>query len=190
MRVSFAYLCAFLCALLITNVVTADEPKAPKEKKQGEETTLEPHKCGDIERLHVFGSFYLAGQPNADDLKLLKDSGIKSVINLRQQDELDWDEAARVKELGMRYHHLPFRSPDSLTDAVFNSARKLLNDKKNQPVVLHCGSANRVGAIWLVYRVLDNGTEYDAALAEAKTVGLRLPAYEEIAKDYIERMKK
>jgi hypothetical protein len=38
--------------------------------------------------------------------------------------------------------------------------------------------------------VLDGGLAYEAALAEAKTVGLKLPAYEEKARDYIERMQK
>jgi protein tyrosine phosphatase (PTP) superfamily phosphohydrolase (DUF442 family) len=59
-----------------------------------------------------------------------------------------------------------------------------------RPLLFHCASANRVGALWLPYRVLDNGITYDAALAEAKQVGLRAPGMETKAKDYIERHKK
>jgi hypothetical protein len=44
-----------------------------------------------------------------------------------------------------------------------------------------------VGAVWLAHRVLDGGLSYDDALKEAKTVGLKTPAFEEKVKDYIRR---
>jgi hypothetical protein len=37
-----------------------------------------------------------------------------------------------------------------------------------RPLLLHCASANRVGAVWLAHRVLDGGLSYDAALREAE----------------------
>ena len=90
----------------------------------------------------------------------------------------------------MNYVHLPFRSPDSLTDEVFDRVRKILGDPERKPVFVHCGSANRVGAVWLVHRVLDDKVPLDRALKEAKKVGLRAPAYVDKAKDYIARHKK
>ena len=30
-------------------------------------------------------------------------------------------------------------------------------DKSNQPVFIHCGSANRVGGMWMIKRVLQDG---------------------------------
>jgi protein tyrosine phosphatase (PTP) superfamily phosphohydrolase (DUF442 family) len=69
---------------------------------------------------------------------------------------------------------------------VFVEARKQLKAAE-RPILLHCGSANRVGAVWLPYRVLDAGLAWDAALAEAKTIGLRTPALEAKAMDYVQR---
>lgn len=151
---------------------------------------LEPYECGTVERLHTLGGVFLASQPAADDFRQAKEGGIKTVINLRHEDETDWDEPALINELGMEYHNIPFKAPDELTDEVFDKARKILNDKEKRPVLMHCSSANRVGAIWLAHRVLDGGLPYDEALNEAKTVGLKLPAYEEKAKDYISRKRK
>lgn len=82
------------------------------------------------------------------------------------------------------------RHLEKLTDKVFDETRKLLNDKAKRPLILHCASANRVGAVWLAHRVLDGGLKYEEALSELKTVGLKLPAFEQKAKDYIERKKK
>ena len=160
----------------------APEPSAIENK-------LLPAKCGNTKNVHRFGAVYLAGQPQADDFSIAREAGIKTIINLRQRKELDWDEAAAVKKAGLNYYHIPFHNAKTLTDEVFTKTRKLLSDKKKQPLMLHCGSANRVGAIWLVHRVLDDGIDVDVAVVEAKKVGLRVPSYLEKAKDYIARTK-
>jgi len=67
---------------------------------------------------------------------------------------------------------------------------KLTDDAKNRPVFIHCGSANRVGGFFLIRRVLRDGMTFDAAKAEATKIGLRAPALEEFAKQYIDKHKK
>ncbi len=167
-----------------TNDETNDEPQPSTAKAK-----LVRAKCGSTKNVHRFGNIYLAGQPQTEDLHVAREAGIKTIINLRQRKELDWDEAAAVKNAGLNYHHIPFHDAKTLTDDVFSKTRKLLGDKKKQPLMLHCGSANRVGAIWLVHRVLDDGIDVDVAVVEAKQVGLRVPSYLEKAKDYIARTK-
>jgi hypothetical protein len=51
--------------------------------------------------------------------------------------------------------------------------------------LIHCASANRVGAFWMIYRVLEQGWSEDKALAEAERIGLRSPALKQFAHDYI-----
>jgi uncharacterized protein (TIGR01244 family) len=112
---------------------------------------------------------------------------VKTVIDLRKAGELkEFDEPKLIGELGLQYRNIPFGSPDELTDAVFDEARAALN-KAERPILLHCHSANRVGAIWLAWRALEGGLPYEEALTEAQTVGLKAPALEAKAKDYIER---
>jgi len=153
-------------------------------------TPAPPPRASDLtetRNLHVAGPYYLAGQPTAAELETFKQAGVKSVINLRQPDEFDdFDEPGRVTSMGMHYYAVPFGSPDTLTDAVFDRGRQLLRDAE-QPVLLHCASANRVGAIWLAKRALDDGVDIEQAAAEAKTVGMRTEAYEKLARDYIQR---
>ena len=151
---------------------------------------LAPATCGKIARVHLLADVYLAGQPTAEDLAQAKKDGIKTVINLRPEAELKtFDERQAAEAAGLAYVHIPFAGADEATDAVFDEARKQLKAAK-RPILLHCGTANRVGAVWLPHRVLDGGLTWDAALAEAKTIGLRTPALEAKAKDYIERHKK
>jgi uncharacterized protein (TIGR01244 family) len=163
------------------------------EPMQKTETTaemkLQTASLGNTPNVHKFEDFYFAGQPSEADLKEAQKIGIRTVINLRMPQELSYDEEEAVKALGMSYHNLAIGSPDMMTDELFGEIRDILNRSENQPVLLHCGSANRVGAMWLAYRVLESGLSLEDATAEAKTVGLRNPAMEAKAREYIEHQK-
>ena len=163
---------------------TTSPPQAatPQEQK----TVLKKLAIGDIHPLHVWGNIYLAGQPTPDDLTRLKKLGIKTIINLRRTQELSWDEAALVKRLGMRYVHAPFQAPQELKPEVFDKVRQVLRDRRQRPVMLHCASSNRVGAIWYAYRVLDGQLLPNQAIKEAQIVGLRTPEYLLKAQAYVE----
>jgi uncharacterized protein (TIGR01244 family) len=171
------------CSRAADSSVEASEHVAVTTEK------LEPYACGEIARLHTLGGVFLASQPAADDLRQAEKGGVRTVINLRRADErVGFDEGKLVKSLGLEYVHYPFNGADEMTDDVIDHLRELL-DTVERPILLHCGSANRVGAVWLPYRVLDGGLTYEAALTEAKTVGLMSPAYEERARDYIASRK-
>lgn len=148
-------------------------------------STVEPTSCGDVKNMHRVGDLYLAGAPTPADYPLLKDLGIKTVLSIRHDDETpDLDDAALVEAQGMAYIHLPWSGAGQLTGEKLDAMRKVLREAE-RPMLFHCGSANRVGAGWLAYRVLDEGVEIETAVAEAKTFGLRTAAYETITLDYI-----
>jgi uncharacterized protein (TIGR01244 family) len=125
-------------------------------------------------------------------LEGLKTDGFKSVINLRMASESGAnvpENEAKAKALGLNYFHLPLSgaSPDP---AVVDRFLGVIADKANQPVFIHCASANRVGAVWLVKRVMQDGWPVDKATTEAKAIGLSAPGLEKFALDYIAAHKK
>ena len=61
----------------------------------------------------------------------------------------------------------------------------MVSDPTNQPVYIHCGSANRVGGLWMVKRVLGDDWEIERAQTEAEAIGLRSPAILEFVTLYI-----
>ncbi len=175
----FRLFAALVAGLIAAPVLLAKDPAQPR---------LEPASLGSTAIVHRFGSIWLASQPGKEDLALARDLGIRTVVNLRKATELDWDEEAAVRALGLAYASYAFHSPEELTDAIFDAVRRELAAGR-QPLLLHCGTANRVGAIWLAHRVLDDGLTYEAALREAEEVGLKNPAHRDRARDYIERQK-
>jgi protein tyrosine phosphatase (PTP) superfamily phosphohydrolase (DUF442 family) len=137
-------------------------------------------------RLHAFDGILLASRVSPDDLQLAAESGAHTVLNMCHPGEIPFDEGAMVESLGMRYVDLAWNGPDELTDDLVRRARTWFRDAE-RPLLVHCASSNRVGALWLAWRVVDQGIEVDAALVEAEAVGLRTPAYKQIILDYIDR---
>ena len=64
---------------------------------------------------------------------------------------------------------------------------KITDDPENRPAFIHCTAAIRVGAFWMIRRVLRDGWKVEDAEAEAVKVGLReSPHWIEFARKYIE----
>ncbi len=87
----------------------------------------------------------------------------------------------------MEYVVLPVGG--EVPDASFDAVRALLDDSARRPVLVHCASANRVGALLLPVLMLDRGMERDEALETAMQVGLRSEALARQALDYVERRR-
>lgn len=143
---------------------------------------------GEALNTHSFGTILTAGQLSRADLEYAQGQQVRTIVTLRTEGELEWNERDVVTDLGMTFVEIPFRAPDTLTDDIFERGRLVLENAE-QPLIMHCGSANRVGAIWLAWRVLDGGLSVEEAQLEAKAVGLKTPEYEARALDYITRMQ-
>ncbi len=164
----------------------------PKRAGQRDKNAkLEKSSLGTVARVHRVGHVLLSGQPSQDDLRQLAREGFKTVITLRTPPENIWDEKPVVESAGMRFVELPVGSPEDLTDALFDTAREYLRAAApGNGVCMHCASANRVGAVWLVHRVLDGKMTLKQARAEAAQVGLKSAVLEKKSLDYIARKQR
>src|SRR6266436_1627482 len=118
-----------------------------------------------------------AGATTPAALAGIKSMGYNSVINLRTPGEAGAEldaEAAAAKAAGINYVHLPFnaQAPDP---ALVDNFLKAINDKANQPAFIHCASANRAAALWMVKRIAVDKWTVDKATEEATALGLTSP---------------
>ena len=58
------------------------------------------------------------------------------------------------------------------------------------PVFVHCGSANRVGGVWMIKRALQDGWSVERAQAEGEAIGLNNPQMTAFALSYIKEHQK
>ena len=112
-----------------------------------------------------------AGQPNEEGLKELADDGYAAVIDLRTAGEdRGLNEQNVVEDLGMDYVSLPIAGRGAIN---FENAKKLdqILGKYDEPVLVHCGSSNRVGALFALREKM-NGANDDDALAFGRSAGM------------------
>jgi len=130
-----------------------------------------------------------AGATTPAALVDVKKMGYNSVINLRLASEAGAqieEEAAAAKAAGINYIHLPFnaQSPDPM---LVDNFLKAVNDRANQPAFIHCASANRAAALWMVKRIVIDKWDVAQATTEAEALGLTNPTLKAFA---IEQAKK
>ncbi len=88
----------------------------------------------------------------------------------------------------MRYISIPIAT-SALKNEDAEAFIKAVKDESNHPMLIHCASANRVGAFLMIYRVVEQDWPEEKALEEATKVGLTNPVLKEFARKYIEARK-
>lgn len=112
-----------------------------------------------------------AGQPDAAALTIFAERGYKTVIDIRTEPEdRGIDEATVINDLGMKYILFPIDKPEAIN---FDNARELgrLIEESEGPVLVHCGSSNRVGALFALQKSLD-GADNEVALEYGREAGM------------------
>lgn len=112
-----------------------------------------------------------AGQPDNAVLSTFAEAGYIAVVDLRtDKEDREIDEAVTVMGLGMSYVSMPI---DSEKDINFEKAAELdkILSGFDGPVLVHCASGNRVGALFAL-REKANGATNEAAIAAGKAAGM------------------
>ncbi|MGD9864217.1 MAG: sulfur transferase domain-containing protein [Pseudodonghicola sp.] len=104
-------------------------------------------------------------------LGILKTMGFKTIVNLNTAEEGATEEAALAKAAGLEFISLavPTKAPTPEQVAEF---AKIAENPDNYPILLHCESSNRVGAMWTLYRA-SKGVPAEIAVEEGRAVGLK-----------------
>lgn len=128
-----------------------------------------------------------AGATDPKAMTELAKRGYKAVLNLREASEDGAqipESKAAAEAAGLTFIHVPFKgsAPD---DAVADEFLKVVAMPANQPLFINCGSANRVGAMWLIKRMVVDKWPQDKAVEEAKAIGLSSAALETWALAYV-----
>lgn len=127
------------------------------------------------------------GQPNAEQLRALKEAGGGVVLDLRDPMEpRPVDEAGVVRELGMEYVNVPVRA-GALNDDTLERILTVFRGAGERKIFCHCGSGNRVGGALIPYLILDQHMEEQDAVDQAMQVGLRSAEMMEWGLDYARR---
>ncbi len=132
----------------------------------------EPCQIEGMQNCAKTGDVLIGGQPSVAALETLAAQGYKTIVSTRAEGEIDWDEQAKAESLGMTFVRIPMPSP---VTEITDDQVALLDDVLSGgvgPVVLHCGSGNRVSGLWAAWLVADRGLAPGEALRLAQLAGM------------------
>jgi len=121
----------------------------------------------------VNAQLYRGAQPKKDGLKRLAQLGIRTVLNLREENGLSGREEGEARAAGLQYFNVPLRRTGRPADEQIERALAILNRPENQPVFVHCHlGADRTGMVIAIYRITRDGWTSERAKAEANQYGM------------------
>ena len=115
----------------------------------------------------VKDDYYRGGQPLGEHYAQLAALGVKTVINLTNDDDGRADEQAMVEKHGMTYLNIPMTTRQAPTDEQIAAFMAAVDAEG--AVYVHCvGGRHRTGVMTAIYRMTRDGLTGDQAFKEMK----------------------
>lgn len=135
---------------------------------------------------HPAPGVLFGGQPTEDQLKAMAADGLSFVLDLRAEGEnRGFDEPAALQSLDVPYLNVPVDADRLALPETFERFIEAM-DEVDGPVLVHCASGNRVGALYYAYLVAGKGVDREEARTRAKENGLRSAALEKAVDRYLD----
>ncbi len=126
----------------------------------------------DARNLKTDGHFFLSGVLTEDGLAELRGRGVETVLDLRESRQIPEGYPETVRRLGLAYVSAPLRS-NGMNATEAEAALAELDRARDWPVLVQCGSGNRVGALYGLYHAKQAKLTVEEALDLARKAGMR-----------------
>lgn len=181
------WLLALMLAMLVSSLSVAaqQEPSSSATRPATTPAAEETSAAKELPNFHqVNEHLYRGAQPGVEGFERLARLGIRTVINLRDDDERATVEEAAAERMGLRYYNIPFGGFGRPSEAKVEEVLSLIEAKENWPVFVHCKrGADRTGVVIAAYRIAHDGWNAETATHEAKHYGLSWTQFK--MKDFI-----
>jgi tyrosine-protein phosphatase SIW14 len=161
-----------LVVWLVAAILTLPAGAADVEARNVEARNVE---APGIPNFHIVNEhLYRGGQPADAGWRSLAKLGVKTVIDLRLENEHSISrEGIAVEAAGMTYISQPMARLVAPTNEEILKILTLLDSREKWPVFIHCRrGADRTGTVIACYRIVHNQWASDQALQEARTFGM------------------
>jgi uncharacterized protein (TIGR01244 family) len=135
----------------------------------------------------------IGAQPSETDLKQLARDGVKTVINLRVENEQEgqlspMDEGQLARDLGLEYLHIPVIG-DQIREGQVDEFRNAVENLP-KPIYAHCAKGKRAATLSMMDRAVREGWSGKETLSQTKKMGFDLnPNLEKFVKEYVDARK-
>lgn len=161
----------FLFLLLLPLIVNSQERKL---------SISDPALIDESYNLYFAGDVFLAGQPMQKNLDSLIEAGVKLVINLRTDDEMDhlsYNESKYLKSKKIKYIHIPMGGDAGYKADAIDKMGKSIN-KTDGKVLIHCRSAGRATYAWMAWLIRYQDYPIDEAVQMGSKARFAVPFFD------------
>ncbi|MFH1856019.1 MAG: dual specificity protein phosphatase family protein [Candidatus Omnitrophota bacterium] len=117
----------------------------------------------------VNDGIFRGGRPSTPGVKKLKERGIKTILSLRQDDNLNYVEKHISQQYGVNF--LNFSLPDNKvpSDEQIAEFLRIVTNEKSYPIYVHCDlGTSQTNMLIAAYRVMVENWEVEKAYEEAR----------------------
>jgi tyrosine-protein phosphatase SIW14 len=116
---------------------------------------------------------YRGAQPSKGGLKKLAELGVKTIINLRDEQDLSKQEGTEAAKAGLQYFSVPMAGLGRPTETQLSQVIAIIDAPANWPAFIHCKhGSDRTGTVVACYHILHDGWKSDKAISEARRFGM------------------
>lgn len=171
-----AWSAALAAALIGATTLTASA--LPEHKQTGGYAV-------DIENFgKVNDHFYRGSQPRGRNYEQLAALGVKTIVDLREDAELE--ARANAERAGLHYINLPLKEKSYPPAEAAARFLETVNNQTHWPVYVHCaGGRHRTGVMTAVYRMSVDGWNLEQAYKEMKQFDFYTAWGHACYKDYV-----
>ena len=145
---------------------------APDDDKDAEP----PEALGNFHQVEK--GFYRSAQPSPEGYRLLRDLGVKTILNLKADAN---EERRRAARYGLSVEHVAMSGLSTPTFKQMDRALEVLTTAP-RPLLVHCEHGkDRTGFVVASYRVTVEGMSIPDAVAEARGAGCCFVMFEDLA---------
>ncbi len=124
-----------------------------------------------MEGMKVNDQITVAGQIAPEQFEAAAQQGFKSVLNLRAPEEEGYmpDEQQRAEAAGLRYANIPVKKEEISDELTSNVLKEI--DELPKPILVHCASGMRAGAMAFMHMATREGMSAEEAMSRAQESG-------------------
>ena len=147
----------------------------------------EPEVWGAAKSVVQVKHLYLSSQPDAESFDIAHKKGVSVVINLRDPAESQWDEKKAAEQAKLDYYNVPISGQgQSFDPEAIKQISALVQQHRDQKILLHCSSGNRASAWLAIHLSQDHDFDIEEAISLAKQTGLTSKVIETRVKHYLQ----
>ncbi|MBC7371188.1 MAG: tyrosine-protein phosphatase [Bdellovibrionaceae bacterium] len=135
-------------------------------------TFASAHNIPNFQQVHK--ELFRGGRPSVQDLRDLKKMGIRTILNLENDNKAVAAETDVAKALNFNYISIPTATFFKPSDENVDRIQEILKNPNNYPIFIHCTHGrDRTGLMMGIYRVEADGWDPKLAYKEMVDLGFR-----------------